>query len=152
MEKLFENPILLFALIAIVSSMFSKIKGKPEAKNKRPGRLPELARELQDMAGEVARQNERGSGRRPVRREEPQVQARTDKAEAVREAVNSVPALAAAMEKREETKRPVLQDAGKGRDGQDIAIEPVTEKNLADAVVWAEILGPPRSKKPYYKR
>ncbi|WP_409270701.1 hypothetical protein V1499_15050 [Neobacillus sp. SCS-31] len=152
MERLFDNPILLFVLIAIISSMFSKIKTKPENENKRPGRLPELARELQEMYGEVARGEQRETSRLPERREKPQVQTRTGNAEAVREAVNPAPVLAAAIEKGEQSKRPVLQDTDNGRDTKEMSIGLATEKNLADAVVWAEILGPPRSKKPYYKR
>lgn len=150
MERLFENPILLFVIIAIISSMFSKVKGKPE--NKRPGRMPELARELRERYEEISKPEQRGTGRRPAGNQEPSAQPRAGKPEVRREAVIPVAAVEPTVEKMDETRRPLLQSTGKSVGSDEFSIEPVTEKNLADAVVWAEILGPPRSKKPYYKR
>ncbi|RDU35421.1 hypothetical protein DRW41_18365 [Neobacillus piezotolerans] len=149
MERLFENPILLFVIIAFVSSMFSKLKGKDE--NRRPGRLPELARELQERYGEAAKPDQKGMDRRPARRQDSSTVTLSGKGEAAREAVNPSPLQDNAVEKSGDTGRRIVQNPGKGV-GENLSIEPVTEKNLADAVVWAEILGPPRSKKPYYKR
>ncbi|WP_059171179.1 hypothetical protein [Bacillus sp. FJAT-27445] len=151
MERIFENPILLFILIAFVTSMFSK--SKRSAENKRPRRLPEITRELKEMVQDATNPEPRGSGRRPVQHHQEthgQAPARAKQSAAAQEEV-LVPISTTVPAKKQDSARQIRGKVTAVQE-ESLTIESLKEKNLADAIVWAEILGPPRSKKPYYKR
>jgi len=150
LERIFENPILLFIIIAFVSSLFAKSKGSTENKRRT---LPELKREFEETFREITRQELPSQNTVPPVRKDKPLHPKEKIKQAVKQA-NRVKIPHASEEPAElaRVSRVPIRQEQIHADEEMPAIEPVTEKNLADAIVWAEILGPPRAKKPYYKR
>ncbi|RHW41017.1 hypothetical protein D1B31_08700 [Neobacillus notoginsengisoli] len=150
MERIFENPILLFIVIAFISSLFAKSKGNTENKRRT---FPDLRKEFEETYREMTRQEEPDPGKMPpLRRSEPVYKAHVEQAVQPVKAVKEKPVSKAIAKRTQDSLRPSLSQEQKKHPEPPPSIEPVKEKNLADAIVWAEILGPPRAKKPYSKR
>ncbi|ALC89895.1 hypothetical protein AM500_08980 [Bacillus sp. FJAT-18017] len=131
--------IILFIIIAAISTFFGKAKENPNEKRRRS--LPELKKEFQEVYKEVSRAD--------IPKSLKEIERRTTKKTAVPQPKPAEPLKIAdkAPVKASRVSAEPVQD--KTEEDQMIS---VSEKNLADAVVWAEILGPPRSKRPHYRR
>lgn len=150
MERIFENPILLFIIIAFVSSLFAKSKGNPENKRRT---LPDMKKEFEETYRELTRQEQRVPETVPPVRNQKPLHPREKIKQAVKQAERGkispstedsvgIVGVVKVADRQEQIHASEEMPA----------IEPVTDKNLADAIVWSEILGPPRAKKPYFKR
>ncbi|CEG27909.1 hypothetical protein [Bacillus sp. B-jedd] len=150
MERIFENPILLFIVIAFISSLFAKSKGSTENKRRT---LPDLKKELEETYREITRQEQPGHETAPPVRNHKPLHPKEKIKQAVKPAARgeTPPAMMERAKNPGSVRGSIRQEQTHANEEMP-AIEPVTEKNLADAIVWAEILGPPRAKKPYYKR
>lgn len=134
MEFIFENPFILIILIGIISSIFKKNKEENKSQRGRPKPfvesipIPEV-----DVALERNRDNK--ATRKPKSNEKIEENM----------AVLSDP-------KQETLEKPAqrktinrLRDTRPQQEKEQAL--PVEENSLVNAVIWSEILGPPRSKK-----
>ena len=136
MEILLDSPILLVILIGLISSIFKRIKGNAvDAQNQRP------ARPVSMPATTGRNHMPAGSG----------TATQTNIQQLYQET------------KQREVKAPeeaVLRGARGRRIGQDnpqLATQPSERSNgfqpdantLVEGIIWSEVLGPPRSKKPF---
>ena len=147
MEILFDNPIIVIILIAIASSLFKKKKRDDDQNTRRPsmGEKQRKAKgqfqEIKDIFQEVTRTLQEETNP-PVQRSREVVHQR----KAVEEVsmVNSQPAdISNSKEEFVPNK-----DAQKKTERAPI----VDDQTLVNAVIWSEILGPPRARKTHYKQ
>ncbi|MDZ5470941.1 hypothetical protein SM124_04155 (plasmid) [Bacillus sp. 31A1R] len=169
MEFLFENPFILVVLIGIISSLFKRMKGEqPEEQQKRPTpkpvvqkrkrieeQNPTLAQEIEmQRQKEQQRQQEHHQGRNKFERIEKQYQEKKKQAE---EKIAAMKKQQLVSEKKSQRMSSTSRMNSATKDHvvtpqEDTSFYQVDEKKLADAVVWAEILGPPRAKNPHRAR
>lgn len=143
MDFLFENPFIIVVLIGIISSLFKKTKGQTKA-NPKPSKpfventpIPEIT-------------NFEGVREEPIRTLDTEYRDMKKEAEAKITALKE-------QQKRFEQKAERMNSTT--RMNQSVRSTPtatnnkatfqVDQEKLADAVVWSEILGPPRAKKPH---
>lgn len=146
MEFLLENPLIIVILIGIISSLFKKGKNETEPPKKKQSRtfwetvqppkfdsFPEV-KPLQKSKGYI---------------EEPEQPVRSiqeDYLEAQRKADSL-------KRDAEEIERNIKLNEAKRSSNVAASIEnndfQVDSKRLADAVIWSEILGPPRARRPH---
>jgi hypothetical protein len=143
LDFLFDNPLIIAVLIGIISSLFNKAKGQTKANPKPPKPfventpLPEITN-FEEV------------------REEPVRTLDTEYRDMKKEAEAKIAALKQ-QQKRFEQKAERMNSTT--RMNQSVRSNPTATNNkatfqvdkekLADAVIWSEILGPPRSKKPH---
>lgn len=147
MEFLFENPFILVILIGIISSFFKKSKNEPKPNTKQPKSFVEsIPKRIQDVLEEFEKSQA-----------DPARTLQTDYLEAKKQAEAKINQLQEQqkkyMEKVEELetekqrKRHVAAHV-ENEIGTNNSFTLDKEK-LVDAIIWSEILGPPRSKKPH---
>lgn len=158
MEILFDNPFIIIILIAALSSMF-KNKKKPENDRKRgtshtsaskPERPSNRMDEMKEIFKEVTRHL---SEEHPVpaKKTEEMYQEKQDEAAQLIETLKQKSDVKGKIES-------ITTGISQGPDKQTMGTEKkdnsmkLDESTLIDAVVWSEILGPPRAKNPYRKR
>ena len=156
MEILFDNPFIIIILIAIISSLF-KNKKKAAEGQKRGTVLPPIHKpirspfdEVKEIFKEVTRPLSE-ENRAPAKKIEEVFQEKKRKAEYEKETSNQTSAVKRNMEyiKTGTPLAPVSQT--KSAENKESALK-VDESKLVEAVIWAEILGPPRAKNPYRNR
>lgn len=159
MENLFDNPIIFIALILIISSFFKRLtQGKTEEQQKRqrpidPGRefsAPEITPEPS------ARPSKERPGRPPSERSLQKIDRENDKKQ--REAEDSLQILieqkkalegkARQIESLTGRKKSMLSTNDPPKEG---LIHP-EKRQLIEGIIWSEVLGPPRVKRPYNRR
>ncbi|KON86999.1 hypothetical protein AF332_09370 [Sporosarcina globispora] len=152
MEFLLENPFILIALIAFISSFFKKKKEKKPVKqtprslhqeqrtqterSSADSALAEALKEEERQQAEKARRIEEEYRQRKQQAEERMNALQNQRRDAERKA--NAFAKAASNTKSEYQK----QSSGAGH------FEP-RKQALVDGIIWSEILGPPRSKNPH---
>ncbi|WP_080844978.1 hypothetical protein [Cytobacillus gottheilii] len=146
MEILFENPIILMALIGLVSTLFSKGK-KEEEKRRRPPQRPAGTpghTQQPAQASTIERKKEKLENRakRAAAQMEQQYTQARQKAEDELESLNNRHRTAERQTETLRTREPIKKTA----QSQSFAPD---KKKLADAVIWSEILGPPRAMNPH---
>ena len=147
MEILFENPILWLVLLGVISSLFrgkkreedgQKTRSNPVENRPTPksgsafGELKEIFREVNCTFQEETQPSQ------TLKKE--RVQEVIEPASYNQRAVQGKTAIANEIEVVQ--KAPILQKKNQLK---------VDESKLVDAVIWSEILGPPRAKKPYFR-
>ncbi|MCM3705205.1 MULTISPECIES: hypothetical protein [Cytobacillus] len=150
MEFLFENPFILIAVIAFISSLFKKKKEERPVKQaprvqqenrteaERTSADPALAEVLEEEKRKLAEKS---------RRIEQEYRQRKQQAEQSMKALQSQQRAAerkasAISRTAANTKAYPVEASGAGK------YEP-QKQSLVDGIIWSEILGPPRSKNPH---
>ena len=141
MEFLFENPIFLVIVIGLISSLYKQLKkGGPEDGKQHP-RGP-FTQTTQPINSRPVERN------RPVVRSKPldevfhEVKRMVEKTPIVQPIENRTAA------KVVSARNPVTPiDPNKGTNKQSSHV--ITKTRLVDGVIWSEVLGPPRSRKPH---
>jgi len=155
LKFLLENPFILVVLIGIISSFFKQKKeseGNDRQKRKQPkpfvpGNENEKSKPFFDF-GELQRKIEQAQ--QETKRPERKKAAPRKKVE---ETLSTYREQQPTIEKKAE--RPQTGRLNQPRAVQKVQEEvtiDVSSQALRDAVVWAEILGPPRAKKAYNRR
>ncbi|GLB58251.1 hypothetical protein [Cytobacillus sp. NCCP-133] len=149
MEILLENPFILIALLAFISSLFKKKKkGESEKQKKRPQQRPEP--QAEQSAAEVlmekaVKEEKRQQAERASRIEEEYRRRKQQAEESIRVLQNQkLAAERQASVFREPAEKPV--DRPQARIQGQFAPQ---KKALVDGIIWSEILGPPRAKGPH---
>lgn len=148
MEILFENPIVLIILIGIISSIF-KNRNKSE-KQDSPAKRAESRKpvqkssdpfnEMKDLFKEVQRSfQEELNPAKKLKEDGPQ------KIDEVKLNYKEEQPEKSSMSKQV-TETPHEHQVQKTKQASQLKVD---ESKLVDAVIWSEILGPPRAKKPY---
>jgi hypothetical protein len=151
-EIFFDNPIIFIILVAVISSLFRKKKenvshSKGQGKTSQPKKSntfsPTSLEEVRDVFKEVTRSFSSPTTSSNRKRENPsyeeikgvnQQEEELNQSNLTEPLHSDVPILQTVMQEKQ----------------RDKVIE-LDETKLVDAVVWSEILGPPRAKKPYRK-
>jgi hypothetical protein len=183
--ELFSNPIALFILIGVISSLFNKVKGNVQEQQRRPvrpsGPLADMRRPVeahQDPRYDNRRNTQPGPGHDQRRGSKPE--PRQDNR---RESVNSPRPVQPApvivereaevlgdlqkvyQERKQQSQKANQNQRGaeRGRMSSEVSgrmrqekvdkepeldFQPNQEK-LVEGLIWAEVLGKPRAKKPY---
>ncbi|MGS2775989.1 hypothetical protein ACVBAX_01310 [Robertmurraya sp. GLU-23] len=158
MQFLLENPFILVVLIGIISSFYKQMKGTGEDDRQKgkqpkpflPGQTTEKPKPFIDFDfGEIQQKFERPRGEK----KEPVVtqSLSTNRAQEVKNPY------------REQQSTPVkkVDRQSTGRLNQQTRVEPaaktdhdlrVSSQTLRDAVIWSEILGPPKAKQGYHRK
>jgi hypothetical protein len=149
LEFLLENPFILVVLIGIISSLFSKAKrggssgpvqqqGNVEPE---PGPNTDAGYEPEEKAAVPVQE----AGRQALESMEAYFQERKEQAEERAKRLSERQNL---LESRVQNARSAAGNPEKSMSAEPAGRAAVSREKLADAIVWAEILGPPRSKNP----
>lgn len=134
---------ILFLIIAgILSSIFGKAKGKSN-----PGRKPFSAKRFSEIRPQVEQQMMKQ--RKPVQMSTGQPARQDTNFPSLEEKYLEIKQKPVGPIKRPE--QPVETTLLEG-DFADVTLEKPTEKTIINGIIWAEILGEPRAKKPYFTR
>jgi hypothetical protein len=149
LEFLLENPFILVVLIGIISSLFSKAKrGSSSGPVQQPGNV-ELESGPYKDAGyepeEKAAAPVQKAGRQASESMESYYQERKEQAE---ERARRLSERQDVLERRVQNARSAAGNPEKSKSAEPAGRAAVSREKLADAIVWSEILGPPRSKNP----
>ncbi|WP_423407443.1 hypothetical protein AABM38_16870 [Heyndrickxia sp. MSNUG] len=160
MFDLIGNPFVIFVLIGILSSLFNKAKGKGH--NNQPPRPVRPASKPAGMDGPVKAQRESRREPRPVQSRAAKPQPDKTAGEAVE--ASSIQKVYQERKRQAEMSESKPRTADRGRlSTEDAAVsprhtgdkeEPVLDfrpdqDRLIEGLIWAEVLGQPRAKKPY---
>jgi hypothetical protein len=143
-EFFFENPFLFIVLIAVLSSLLKKRKGNTDNKktpypskgNKQTKPVSPFD-EVKEIFKEVTRSFSEGTITPDRKIEHPVVQQKAEELHqqmATGQPLKSIGPRSLPIEEKPRSKEMGLD-----------------QEKLVDAVIWSEILGPPRAKKPYMK-
>ncbi|WP_336989521.1 hypothetical protein [Bacillus infantis] len=149
MEFLLENPFILVVLIGIISSLFSKAKrggttgpaqqqGNAEPE---PGPYADAGYEPEEKPAVPVKE----AGRQTLESMESYYQERKVQAEERARRLSEKQDL---LERRVQNARNAAGKPEKSTKAEPAGRAAVSREKLADAIVWSEILGPPRSKNP----
>ncbi|WP_338451572.1 hypothetical protein R4Z09_06745 [Niallia oryzisoli] len=159
MEILFDNPFIVIILIAVIFSLFKNKKkaaqdqkrnmGYPTAK--KPVRSSSPFDEMKDIFKEVTRTLSEESQTPMKKNEEMHREKNENEAHPLKDTFKQKNVVT-------ENNKGITTGTPHVPAPQSISMEKkengmkIDESTLVDAVVWAEILGPPRAKNPYQKR
>jgi hypothetical protein len=135
MKTLLENPIILVILVGIISSFFKKVKSQQENGEKgkpNPVRIPQVKIEPV-RRNKKQRRNSEGLGEQPYPQRKPaniqnERNNRLEQEATLKSNQKIVPA------------KKVIEDDNKVQ---------IDTERLIDGIIWSEVLGPPRSKRPH---
>ncbi|MBP2241672.1 hypothetical protein J2Z40_002244 [Cytobacillus eiseniae] len=146
MEFLMDNPFILFIIIAMLSSMFGKGKGKNQQNQQkqnqsRPRQAPVQSNPIEPIPSEARNASSQ------IKRE---YLERKRQEEKKRQEIKNRPPIMQEMSKKQAVKK-------EEKTLYNPSIVPVEKKpalsiekqKLVDGVIWAEILGPPRALNPH---
>jgi hypothetical protein len=152
-EIFFDNPIIFIILVAVISSLFRKKKESsrdPKGQrrtnqplDKSPSQTQTSFDEVREVFKELSRSFSNPTTSSNRKRENPSHEEIKGVNQQVEELNQSN------MAESLQSDVPILQTVMEEKQ-RDKVIE-LDETKLVDAVVWSEILGPPRAKKPYRK-
>jgi len=153
-----DNISLLIFLFLLAAPLLGKLRqslGGP-VENRPPARMPSFGGDRSDQDLE-RKEKERKAAIRAAQRMHEEQQRNEREAEAVGEGLTleGRAALSRPVQPPAQTARhgrtsglPVSRPEGEAGSGEDQGLR-LEEEDLARGVVWAEILGPPRAKRPY---
>lgn len=144
MDFLFENPFIIVVLIGIISSLFNKAKGQSKGNPSQPKPFAESTPIPQEPSFDDFPEE-------PIRAFEADYNEMKKEAEkkirALREQQKRYEERAARLNSEAVMSEPKTTAPSTGK-VENASLE-VDREKLADAVIWSEILGPPRSKRPH---
>ena len=148
----FDNPIIFIILVAVISALFRKKKessGDPKGQrranqplDKRPSQTQTSFDEVREVFKEFSRSFSNPTASSNQKREDPYYEEK--KAEELNEPTFVEREIEPLIS--DSPLRSMIQETPEEK-----AIE-VDRSKIVDAIIWTEILGPPRSKKPYMKK
>ena len=148
----FDNPIIFIILVAVISALFRKKKESsrdPEGPrrtnqplDKRPSQTQTTLDEVREVFKELSRSFSNPTASSNQKREDPYYEEK--KVEELTEPTFVEQEIEPLI--TDSPLRSMIQETPKEK-----AIE-VDRSKIVDAIIWTEILGPPRSKKPYMKK
>jgi hypothetical protein len=152
-----DNPFLVIVLIAVISSFFKKKKENPAQNHNRPKQAGKAQQRPQRSFVEEARDLFKefvSDETRPIPRQTEKKVRRPKRSEETAEAslVRLEPSSAGLQEAVLETMQTVNPSAALTPDTTPKKKLETSEDHLIDSVIWSEILGPPRAKKPYMRK
>ncbi|PWI62355.1 hypothetical protein [Bacillus subtilis] len=130
MEDLLTNPLIIAAIIGIISAIFGK-KSKEEKQNSQKRKKPQ---HVQSASPQKKHSKEDAPAPIPNRMEQARREAEERRRETVRNLKGLERDLAAAKQKTVYTKQKMLQ---------------VNKDTVVQGIVLGEVFGPPRAKKPH---
>jgi hypothetical protein len=151
-----ENPFILVVLIGIISSFYKQMKGTGEDEGQKrkqpkpflPGQSGEKSKPLIDFDfGEIQKRMERPKTASKKPEETPVLQI--DQVKEIKGMMNEQRMHRDKKDERQTKGRlhqPRMETAKKENE------LPVTSQTLRDAVIWSEILGPPRARQIYHRK
>lgn len=151
MEILLENPFILIALLAFISSFFKKKKGEqPENPNRPPQQRPQPQAErpaVEASIEEALKEEKRQQAERASRIEEEYRRRKQQAEESMRTLQNQK---RAAEKKVNSLREPAAKLVERPQTQKQTSGQFTPQKQaLVDGVIWSEILGPPRAKNPH---
>ncbi|HAQ08700.1 MAG TPA: hypothetical protein DCR24_14765 [Bacillus bacterium] len=149
MEALFDNPIILFILIGLISSIFNRIKGNAQdSQNQRPQRPVHPASQPLDRSRPAETKREP----RPVIIEN-STEALSDIQKVYLERKQRADKASSESRGPERGRLSTGTTSPRSRLHSEKAEQVINfnpdRNNLIEGVIWSEILGKPRAKKPY---
>ncbi|MBP3038912.1 hypothetical protein J9303_05245 [Bacillaceae bacterium Marseille-Q3522] len=155
MEILLENPLTIVFLIGIIYTIFSKKKSDQEKEKKRQQYRQQQktryqgAKPLQQpvLPQSYSSKNENAQRERKPAKRRTETAERTSEREYQENKSASEKRIRELQEKHAQIARQVIQLA---RMKEKFPQGAAGRKKLAEAVIWAEILGEPRAKKPHF--
>lgn len=152
MEFLFENPFILILLIGLISSLFKKGKGEEQQPRQRPPKpfvetIPIPESKIPQKSEKVETEKRTKESVKTIQSDFLDAKKQAEaKMAALREQQLKYEHQAERLKEENELKQPTPTETAVKKSYR------VEEKNLADAIIWAEILGPPRAKNPHRAR
>ncbi|WP_338470295.1 hypothetical protein R4Z10_16025 [Niallia sp. XMNu-256] len=147
MEILFENPLIVIILIGVISSLF-KNRDKSE-KQESPAKRVEADRHKPTQKSGDVFQEMREIFKETSRTFQEEIKPERQFSEKQSEKKIAEVKVVLEEELPSLSEKPDKQHAPQTIQQQQLKEFKVDESKLAEAVIWAEILGPPRAKKPY---
>jgi len=158
MEFLFENPLIIFVLIGIISSLFKRVKGEQEQQPKRPVRPEQQgptwnsedqkpAEPLKPLRAETS-EDERFEEKKEFNGvpENPFLDIQRKYEERRREnEYNKSPRFNDLQSQSITTTFPVKEES---TEGVSLDLSPEADR-LIEGIAWAQVLGEPRSRNPH---
>jgi hypothetical protein len=141
MKFLFENPILLIALIGIVSSLFKRLKGDSGGEGKHHTRGPFTQTTQPINSRPVER-------KKPVMRNKPLNEVLHETRKIIEQKQIEQPLVNKSTVSEIPVRNPVTPIQSKKTTIKESS-HVINKSRLVDGVIWTEVLGPPRSKKPH---
>jgi hypothetical protein len=149
LEFILENPFILVVLIGIISSLFSKAKRSGNTNPAERRGNPEPERDPYADAGyepeEKADVPLQKAGKQALESMETYYQEKKEQAE---ERARRLADRQELLERRVQNSRRTADKPERNLPAEPSSRTSVSREKLADAIVWSEILGPPRSKNP----
>lgn len=163
-EFLLQNPLLIVVLIGIITSIFGnkskQEQQKQQQKQKQQQQRQQETRQQQTMSAEVEREE-----RKPIAdvnedqlkkyAKEVSTHYEAEISDRKQEVEEKIAALRKQRKQAEKKANAFLSSTEKGASSSLNVKQPsmtVGSQKLVDAVIWSEILGPPRSMKPHRAR
>ncbi|ASB61622.1 hypothetical protein SC22_09150 [Bacillus sp. A053] len=131
MEDLLTNPLIIAAIIGIISAIFGK-KSKEEKQNSQKRKIPQ---QVQTASPQKKQSKEEAPAPIPNRMEQARREAEERRRETERNLKGLERDLTAAKQKAVYTKQKMLQ---------------VNKDTVVQGIVLGEVFGPPRAKKPHH--
>ncbi|WP_174730154.1 hypothetical protein [Mesobacillus harenae] len=159
MEALFDNPIIIMIILGIISTIFGRIKGENQEEQKKRGTRPaQPARPVSQPARTEYREVSPAEPSRPQRNPVEETLHTPEKIQNVyeekrREAeerikqLNSQAQRIKNSQKRNQPKEESVETFQRER--RNAVLHP-DKSTLVDGIIWSEVLGPPRAKKPRF--
>jgi hypothetical protein len=153
----FDNPIIFIILVAVISSLFRKKKEsskdpKGQQRNNHPmekkrSQTPAAFNEVREVFKEVSRSFSNPTASSNQKKERPYFEEKKVIKQQVEEVTQPMLTKFDTESMGSETPtpfRPAIQEKSKETMEMD-------GKKIVDAIIWSEILGPPRARKPFLK-
>lgn len=157
MNFFIDNPFLVIILIAVISSFFKKKKENPAPNHNKPkqsGKAQQrpqrsVVEEARDLFKELVADETKPIPRKTEKKvRRPKQSAETAKASLTR----SEPLSEGLQEAVLDTMQTANPTAALSPDTTPKKKLEMSEDHIIDSVIWSEILGPPRAKKPYMRK
>ncbi|WP_075982347.1 hypothetical protein [Bacillus massilinigeriensis] len=148
MRVLFENPIILIIILGIISSLFKKgkepeKKGSNQKQSRRRQNIPKpLQKSMQELKEVV--QTEISTQKKVKTPKKTYIDDLAKYDEVKEESISKINDYKEQMEKIERKTELIKKKAEKNQLSP--SQQPLDENKIIDAIVWSEILGPPRAK------
>jgi DNA mismatch repair ATPase MutL len=147
MDFLFENPIIIVILIGIISSLYKQVKGAQPEEGKRTNRPNQAPVSPVGQNKPVRRQKQ---ANKPVRGQNVANQSNQHQGSASKhENLNSATRIETQENKQTKMEMNENKAATQQKEENKQKSLNVSQSNLVDGLIWSEVLGPPRAKRPH---
>lgn len=166
MTRIFEFLLNNIFIVVIIVGFLASLFRKAGAAKKQPGRMPDfggggiLRRQAPDSDSGTRSDEPRTAQTEyaPIYRSQDSQPARTSESRTIRQEsgkeeppASGITAMERSLQRAAAQKAKAGSAAASGHGSKSPAAEKVSSDDLRKAVIWAEVLGPPRAKRPYRK-